>query len=356
MVTDKEFFENNDILKEINGTSSKDLDVITENNDKYDALCKKTSLTLRELLDLPTQDNDYYIDGFLWKRQSVMVGAKDKVGKSVTTMNMAANLTTGEPFLGCYAISGKYKVAYVQCEGSREASKGHFESMIKGGAHIDLDTFGYLYSTGLSLHTLAGGQEFIEMLETLPFEPDIVFIDPIYKTMCGGDPSSSKDTIMFTKNIDLVKERFNCAVVCCHHKRKTSKNKEGRVIDLGDEEMFGSAFFKAYFDHTINMVKNKNDSRTLLCDTQRNGSVPKNTELAYDFEHKIITVAGSNTTITTQDIVFNTLAKHKEAHSGELAIELGLEVTKVYNAMAALVKKKMVKVSKKDVHTYYKVV
>ena len=356
MTTDKDFFENNKILKEINSkTQSKEQKVI-DTEKEYRAICNEPAMLLSRLFQLPTQANDYIIDGFLWKRQAIMIIAKDKVGKSVITMNMAANLTTGESFLGCYPISGKYKIVYVQCEGSREATKGHYEDMIRGGAHIDSQSFGYIYSCGLQLHTEKGCADLIDQIQTLPFFPDVVFIDPIYKAICGGDMSSSKDTGMFTKTIDTVKEHFNCAVVCCQHKRKTSTTQQGKAIDMGDEESFGSAFFKAYFDHTINMRKHKDESRTISCDTQRNGNVPKWLKLDFDVEHKIISAAGSKSSSTVQDSVYNYIKAKGEGSPVDIAKDMGINEQQCRNAVSLLNKKGKLQVKRKKAqYTYYEV-
>ena len=314
-------------------------------------------MTLTKLLTLPTRPNDYLIEGFLWKRQSVMFVAKDKVGKSVLTLNMAANLTTGEPFLNCYDISGKYRIVYVQCEGSRETTKEHFESMLRGKAHIDTDSFGYIYRSGLQLHTFDGGKKLIGDIEILGFKPDVVFIDPIYKAISGGDISNAKDATIFTDNLDRIKEHFNCSTVCCQHKRKTSKNKDGRPIDMGDEESMGSSIFKNYFDHTINMRKHKNDSRSITCDTQRNGHVPKKIDLDFDFQHKIISVAGSKHTTNIQDTVLNCIVYRKRIAPVEIAVETGITEQQVRSAISALTKKKEIKiVDKVTPNVFYGVV
>lgn len=341
MTTDKE------ILEELGLDKQKEDDV-----DKYESMCKLPFLTGNQLMDLPSIPNDFIIENFLWKRQSVMIIAKDKVGKSILTVNMALNLTCGESFLNSYSIPKKCNVVYIQTEGSREGTKENIQKMTTGNNKMSWnpDRFCHIYRSGLQLHTEAGGAEIINTIRLWGVKPDVIFIDPQYKAMSGGDMNSSKDVTIVTDNYDKMKEEFNCALMVVQHKRKTSKTQNGQEIDMGDEEAMGSSIFKNYFDHTINMRRLKCETRKLNCDTQRNGNVVKELSLILGqpdsgdalrfLEKDVKSNSGS------EDAVLAYI-KNKPSCRKEISMGGGIKDGTVGNAITSLKKKGLIKVHSK---------
>lgn len=280
----------------------------------YKQICSESVITLDRLHELPTQPNDYLIDGFLYKRQAVMLVAKDKVGKSILAMQMGLSLTTGKPFLDTYEVSGNYNVLYIQTEGSRESTKTRTVKMkkkINGGTGV----FYYHYGRGLRLHTEEGLQDLKKLIYNCNDRIDVLFIYPVYKAITGGDISNSKDATIFTDALDAVKEEFNCSVVVVQHKRKSSKTAQGKIIDMGDEESIGSFAFKAYFDHTINMTKQKDDTRKLQCDTQREGNVEASIELLLKEDPLHFYIKGHKESNCIADAVFLVFKDSKDSLS-----------------------------------------
>ena len=55
-----------------------------------------------ELFELNDDPDNYLIEGLLWEHEHIMILAKEKVGKSILSLQMACALSCGESFLGEY--------------------------------------------------------------------------------------------------------------------------------------------------------------------------------------------------------------------------------------------------------------
>ena len=338
----------------IEGLEPQDEVVETLEQIKYRALCAKPVLTMRELLTLPTQPDDYYIEKLLWKRNSIMYIAKDKVGKTINTLQMACALTCGESYLNTYDVSGKYNVLYIQCEGSREGTKERLESMTKN-KKVDMDKFYFMYKPSLQLHTKEGLAYLLSKIAHIP-TPDIIFLDPLYKAICGGNISEAKDATVFTDSMDRLKEKFNCAIVVVHHKRKSGKNNVGVMMDYGDEDSMGSSIFKNYFDHTINMRLQKDKTRTLICNTQRSGDVEEKITLRLAEDPLGFEIVVPKAASSTEDIIISML-KTKPMAACDVHKKTGIPIQTVYNCYGALREKGLIQIhSKGHRKTLYSVV
>lgn len=322
------------------GLGDKETVVKSLNEIKYDNMCKKPVLTMTELFDLPSQPNDYLIEKLLWKRNSIMYIAKDKVGKTINTLQMACALTCGDSYLDTYDISGQYNVLYVQCEGSRESTKERLQSMIKN-KRVDMSKFFFMYEPSLQLHTQAGLKYFLDKISGIP-APNIIFFDPLYKSICGGNISDAKDATVFTDSMDRLKEMFNCAIVVVHHKRKSGKNNFGVSMDYGDEDSLGSSIFKNYFDHTINMRLNKDKTRSLTCTTQRNGDVEEKINLKLIEDPLGFEIIMKKASSGTEQVVLD-MIKKKPISACEISAKTGIPGQTVYNVYSKLRRKGLIK-------------
>lgn len=357
MIPDKKFFENNDILKEIGIKTHEEASA--KDKEHYDFLCRKKVLTFDELMSLPSQPNDYLIENFLWKKQSIMISAKYKVGKSTISKQMAFALTCGQPFLNSYDVSGKYNVVYVQTEGSREGTKEDFGNMMNV-LDIDPKHLFYMYKIGMRLHEKGGADDLIDEIRSIGYRPDVVILDCLYKAMSGGDLSNAKDVTVVTDNIDKIKESFNCAFIGVHHKRKGSFNNNGHFNDGGDDESLGSVVFQNYFDHMLNLKKRKlkdgTEPRTLYCDTQRNGNVETKIELDYDEHTRTVSIKDAKKSCpASEEAVFKMIKTMGEACSKDIHDSSGMAAGTVRNAISALKRSgKIIKSKNHGKYVYYK--
>ena len=78
-----------------------------------------------------------------------------------------------------------------------------------------------------------------------------VILDPVYKLVSGNvaDPEIAGN---FTNNIDKLIAATGVSVIIVHHARKIKTDNEGKVIDLGSDDMFGGEIQK-WCDTTVHL-------------------------------------------------------------------------------------------------------
>lgn len=240
----------------------------------YQKLLKKSILNGVELLQLPAEPNDYLIDKILWRNQIVILLAKEKVGKSILSLQMACSLTCGEQFLNEFDVARPMKVLYVQAEGDRYETINRLKSMISDQqVQWTADNFYHWFPPALSLDREEGYQEFVDKVDEIGIFPDVIFIDPLYLAM-EGDLSDNKAARMFIRHCRMIQEKYKCAVIINHHEHRPIKEKQsGWNIQEGDNSIMGSFAWKAFASHVIRIELHKDKTRTMSCHTQRNGQV-----------------------------------------------------------------------------------
>ena len=226
-------------------------------------------------LDLPKRE--WLVEGFAREKDTVMLVGDEKAGKSLIIFQLICSLTSGHPFLDRYKVPRPAKVSYIQLEGQLEDSQGRFQKMIKC-LDFDPKLFHMEFSPPLSLDDRSTVDRLVSVIAN-KHTPDIIIFDPVYFAL-NGDLSDNKAVRSFLGSIHILKQTFNCAILWVHHTHKLKIDKNGNIIDEGDEATFGSKFFKAYPDHTILFSYDKKlDIRTLSCNTQRSGDIMSNIKL-----------------------------------------------------------------------------
>jgi len=272
MPSDKDFFENNAILKQINNQ------IQTETTEEArDRLEKKNILTFNELMSLPTQENNYLIENLLWERQVVILLAREKVGKSVLSKHMACSLSSGEPFLNTFHVKRPLRVLYIQLEGDMYETNDRLKRM-KMGVKVNPDNFFFMFKPRIYLDIEVEMMRLCAEIDEMDVRPDVIFIDPLYTAIKG---SISKDDVASSLigNLRLMQQRYRCSMMLVHHAHKPIRHKEGFFIDEGDDAIMGSSYLKNFANHVILLTKDKHGVRTMGCTTQRNGDVFKDIKL-----------------------------------------------------------------------------
>lgn len=224
------------------------------------------------------------VEDFLFEDDYVLVAAKEKSGKSVFGLQLACCLTTGEPFLGMLDIKEPMRVWYFSTEGKDDDTKDRLIRMTK---KIPLDTtrLKLICSAGLKFNTKIGQDCLGELLHNYKDElPHVIIVDSLYSAISGSikDDNVCND---FNGILRSIARYCSAAVVIMHHSKKITIDANGKVIDRGDEEMYGSAFLRAAVDHIFYMgtqgkwTYGKEKRGFIRCNTQRSGSIIDNIEL-----------------------------------------------------------------------------
>lgn len=273
----KDFFDNDPMLKYVlqNFDISSEEAFVASKEIMYEKLKAKPILTGIELMSLPEEPDNYIIEKLIWKRDIVILLASEKAGKSILGMQMACALTKGGYFLGDFEVPEPLKVLYVQAEGSREETQTRLRMMTKSD-HSGWcpENFFHMYPPSIALDTEEGYNSFLDSIHKTGFNPDVIFIDPLYMAM-RGDLIDNKAARLFCLNIRNIKEQFDCTIIINHHKRRPQREKNGGYVDRGDDEVMGSFVWKAFASHIFTLTNNKDNLRHLTCTTQRSGNVVK---------------------------------------------------------------------------------
>lgn len=209
------------------------------------------------------------IQGYLYPGDLIMILGSEKAGKSILALQMAANLSSGTPFLGKYKTK-KSCVAYLQTEGKKDETAFRIQNMMKT-IPFDKDNFHRLYKRFLPLDVPEYLNKLDNMLASLNPKPEVLFDDSLYTTMTG-DLNSNEDVRKFLFAYSMILEKYNLTSPMIHH-AKRDEFFEGKKTQLGDKVSYGSVFLRANVDHIIFLDMQKDKTRTLSCDTQRSGNV-----------------------------------------------------------------------------------
>ena len=176
-------------------------------------------------LDAGDFELEYLIDGILVAAQPAIMAGSQKTLKTNTSIDLTLSLATGHPFLGEFFVNGRMNAgimtgesgaATVQETARRVArSKGWTLSSVEGMfVSFDIPDL-------TSPSSVAEIHRFIDKNDLR-----CLVVDPIYMAMSGVADNASNVFAMGSRLAslgDLVKQT-GCAVVLCHHTRKTREN------------------------------------------------------------------------------------------------------------------------------------
>lgn len=278
-------------------------------NDEYGIF------TAKEFIDC----KDNYrplIDKFLFYGDRMFISAKRKQGKTVLILQIIFNLTTGKPFLDIYEVDKPCKVLYLMCEGYRPEIASRIVNMNKA-IDIDWDNLHIINIRGIGLHTKQGIDRLKQMADSTNTKYDVIIIDPLYKTLYGGDINSAKDATMWTDNVDSFIGSYNATgIVVVHRSPKTFTDKSGNKHESTSE--FGSSNFENFITHSYVLNKRKN-LHSLDLYLQRSGKMIEKQEMKMitpeeDAKGRLFYTANIDETGTTSNqlIIENFLKEKKQ--------------------------------------------
>jgi len=226
-----------------------------------------------EFLGLNLPKRKFLVDRILREKDSVMVIGGEKAGKSLLLQQLIFSLTNGEtPFLDHYEIARECKVSLVAIEGELVDAQDRWKRMMRT-LDFKRENFQLIFSEPLGLEREDNARRLTKTIEDF-HTPDVLIFDPLYFCFNG---SLSDDAIVrrFLGHIRVMKDRFNCAIIIVHHTHRIKFNpKTGKLVDEGDDAMFGSSALKWWPDHLLMFTFNKETMvRDFRCSTQRSGDI-----------------------------------------------------------------------------------
>ena len=211
------------------------------------------------------------IDQFLWEGDHALFIGKEKAGKSIFFLQLLCHLTSAAPLFGTQEIAKPLTVAYCQGEGKLADTQSHIRRMQKALDCVP-NRFAVFYFPALALDTDEGLKQLISSIESWQ-RPDVILPDPLYAFM-QGDLIENKDARRMVAHLRYLSEHFKSTIMLSHHAHRPKRDaKSGRILDEGDDSIFGSFVWKAYPDEVYLFEKSSpklaDKARRLSCDTQR---------------------------------------------------------------------------------------
>ena len=297
---------------------------------------KSEILSGTELMNLKQEPDNYLIDGMLWEHQHIMILAREKVGKSIFSLQMACALSCGEAFLGEYEIPEAMKVLYVQTESTRHETIERLKSMTQGnGVDWVEDNFFLLHTASLVLDKQLGLESLVEQITHRGINPRVIFIDPLYMSMEGGltDDLSARAC---SKNMRKLGEHFNCAIVVVHHEHRGKRDKNSKVLEEGDDSIMGSFVWKAFPNHIIRLQVRQDKIRLLTCSTQRSSRVIQDMQLLLRDNPLGYEIANTPDHAPYIDQVYNHIEQQGQKSAQQIQQELNLSMSAVRKSLSYL--------------------
>ena len=234
--------------------------------------------TAEELLKAELSGSKPLIEGLLFERDNILLVGKEKSNKSTLALQMCCSLTSAEPLFGEYEVPSAVDCVYIQAEGKLASTQSNLRNMTKV-IPIDAPKLLFLYYPAIPINRRDGFGQIVSDIDSWR-RPDLIIIDPLYQAL-AGDLSSQPDSSAMTGNLRELSERYKSAIMLVHHAHRPRKDKEGDIIDEGDESVFGSFVWKAFPDTVwlIEKVKGHKNHRHFSCGTQRMGNVVEDIDL-----------------------------------------------------------------------------
>lgn len=215
------------------------------------------------------QEKEPIISNFLYENDCICISSKPKIGKSILAQQMMFSLSSGTAFLGLN-VTRPARVLYVQTEGDRSETIERMTRM-QEGISVNWDNAYHINLPGVALNTDEGFDMFMALAEQPKVKYDVIIFDPLYTTVLG-DMSQQQVATSWTNNVRTIRGHYEASVVVLNHEAKEVKNKKGEIIERSPEEIFGSIFWAAFFNHTF-QFKRIDDVHYLSRGLQRSGKI-----------------------------------------------------------------------------------
>lgn len=302
--------------------------------------------SLRELTSIDTVEDQYLVEGFLWERDHIVILAKEKVGKSILSMQMACAMSSGKPFLGEYGVFEPMEVAYISTEGKQHQLIERFKSML-GTVEAGMDRLHVLSTHSVALDTNDGLQLIEELLDKQNLHPKVIFLDPLYMSM-QGDLSDNRASRDMSRNIRKLGEKYEAAIILVHHEHRQKRAEDGAVIEEGDNAIMGSFVWKAFPDHVIHLRKLPDNTRLISCSTQRDTRVVQDMKLelvSVPLHYKIL---GNPDKPVSVDQILESITKNGPINTKELTLATGLALPTIKRGLAYLQRPNVNKIKREN--------
>lgn len=183
-------------------------------------------------LNIPPSTS-YWGDLFPTNSRLAIIG-KPKTAKSFFAIELAFHLATGTPFLGM--DTSRAKVLYLNFEISQAKLQERIRDVCGTLGLTPPDNCFFETAPSMALETVEGLNDLRQKIEEARLTLgglDVLIIDPRRQAM-GGDENQSEIMTAWCSNVDLIRSKYNLAVMIVHHQGKSTTG-AGRGSSVFDE-------------------------------------------------------------------------------------------------------------------------
>ncbi|QEF98172.1 hypothetical protein Mal15_22200 [Stieleria maiorica] len=167
---------------------------------------------------------DFLVEDFMVRGEPMIIGGAAKALKTTVALELAVSIATGTPFLGTYNVPKRERVLFISGESGESTLQENLRLIAesKGLSGADLADF----QISFKLPKLDDATIVEDLIEELrESEVDIVFVDPLYRSLRVGD--SASNVYSMGEQLELIAEQIHRAgitVVLLHHFKKQGKS------------------------------------------------------------------------------------------------------------------------------------
>lgn len=211
------------------------------------------SRPISELLDTPDEEPDWMVEQLFTVASNGWIGAEPKVGKSWAGLELSYSLSTGDPFLGRFAIPERRKVLYIQEEDSKRRVRRRLGQIIRGNpmrSRPEDAYFRYAIREGFRIDNPV----WIEILrrDILGFGPDVILLD-VFNRLHGKNENDQQEMTEILRILTDFTNEYGCAFIVVHHDRKPQMGNEAR----GNQRLRGSGVLGGWGECSLYLRRGK---------------------------------------------------------------------------------------------------
>jgi len=234
-------------------------------------------------ISTPQSRRKSIVEGLIYERSCVMFASHPGVGKSILTIQMALEISSGLPVFSAFP-SVASRIYYIQKERSFDEIAERIEVMQKS---IFWNRKNLFVDPELQTFNLALEKNHQWIIDRVAkYKPDVIIIDPIG----SGTPGLSRDeqANIFCSFLTALQKRTGATNILNHHITKdTYSQSSGEKIEK-DDPFYGSQWIKAHVTGSY-LIKETDDGRVFLNKKDSHSNLLSKFNIVYDPERMIST-------------------------------------------------------------------
>lgn len=216
------------------------------------------------LLSQEERPIDWLIDQLFSIGSSGFIAAEPKVGKSWIALELSYCLTTGEPFLGRFAVPKIRRVLFIEEEDPERRMLRRFKRLLNGQAgrkHPSDDYYRYVCRSGFRLDDAEWMAKLRADLGT--YHPDVTVLD-VFNKLHLKDENNQAEISAILHDLGALTREYGTAFIIVHHYRKSGGIGQS---SRGNQMLRGTSALAGYAECSLYLRKGKGKN-VIVCEPE----------------------------------------------------------------------------------------